>query len=298
MTPAVAFAASAPLVQHQWQRVALSSARPATAGAPPPAARRLHRAAGAAAPPPPTMVSKVFVAGGAGRTGARVVRALATRGISVRVGCRDVEAARATIEGTAGTFAQAALLTYVPVDVVDRLEGLRAAIGDADAVVSALGATSAANPALPYKVDSVGTSAVWAAAAEAGGVEHAVMVSSLGTERVKFPAALLNLFWGILLWKRQAEVALAKSGIPYTIVRPGGLEAAGDDYGDTHNVVLGAANAFGGGTVSRLQVADVVAEALVNPVESANKVVEVVAKEDAPKRPIKDLFAEVPVYSV
>lgn len=293
MTSAAAFAASAPLVP-QWQRCVSVSPRSAHAGALPLADTRPRRAPAAS----PTMVSKVFVAGGAGRTGARVVRALATRGISVRVGCRDVEAARKTVEGTSGTFAQSALLTYVPVDVVDRPEGLRAAIGDADAVVSALGATSASNPALPYKVDSVGTTALFNAAVETGSVEHAVMVSSLGTEKVKFPAALLNLFWGILLWKRQAEVALAKSGIPYTIVRPGGLEAAGDDYGDTHNVVLGEANAFGGGTVSRMQVADVVAEALINPGVSANKVVEIIAKDDAPKRPIKDLLAEVPVYSV
>ncbi|KAK1858734.1 hypothetical protein I4F81_001335 [Pyropia yezoensis] len=281
-----------------WQRCV--SPRPAHARALPFAGTRSRRAtfgAGATSSPP-TMVSKVFVAGGAGRTGARVVRALATRGISVRVGCRDVEAARKTVEGTSGTFAQSALLTYVPVDVVERPEGLRAAIGDADAVVSALGATSASNPALPYKVDSVGTSALFQAAAETGNVEHAVMVSSLGTEKVKFPAALLNLFWGILLWKRQAEVALVKSGIPYTIVRPGGLEAAGDDYGDTHNVVLGSANAFGGGTVSRMQVADVVAEALINPDVSANKVVEIIAKDDVPKRPIKDLLATLPVYSV
>jgi len=148
------------------------------------------------------MVSKVFVAGGAGRTGARVVRALATRGISVRVGCRDVEAAKAVVEGADGSFAQAALLTYVPVDVVERPEGLLTAIGDADAVVSALGATSTSDPTLPYKVDSVGTTAVWEAAVKAGTVEQAVMVSSLGTEQVKFPAALLNLFWGILLWSR------------------------------------------------------------------------------------------------
>lgn len=296
MAPAAAFAASAPLRLHR-QPLALSS-RAAPFGGAPPRCPRHHPASAAPAATPPTMVSKVFVAGGAGRTGARVVRALATRGISVRVGCRDIEAARATVEGAPGTFAQSALLTYVLVDVVERPEGLRSAIGDADAVVTALGATSAANPALPYKVDSVGTSAVFAAAAEAGGVEHAVMVSSLGTEKVLFPAALLNLFWGILVWKRQAEVALAKSGIPYTIVRPGGLEAAGDDYGDTHNVVLGAANSTGGGTVSRLQVADVVAEALINPEVSANKVVEVIAKDDAPQRPIKDLFAEVPVYSV
>ena len=48
---------------------------------------------------------------------------------------------------------------------------------------------------------------------------------------------MLNLFWGVLLWKRAAEVALEASGMNYCIVRPGGwvggwgaLEASGMNY--------------------------------------------------------------------
>ena len=55
---------------------------------------------------------------------------------------------------------------------------------------------------------------------QAGG-EQFVMVTSLGTGKVGFPASVLNLFGGILSYKREAEKALESSGMAYSIVRPG-----------------------------------------------------------------------------
>lgn len=37
-------------------------------------------------------------------------------------------------------------------------------------------------------------------------------------------AGILNLFGGVLIQKRRAEVALEESGLPYVILRPGGME--------------------------------------------------------------------------
>ena len=65
-----------------------------------------------------------------------------------------------------------------------------------------------------------------------------------------FPAAVLNLFWGVLLFKRQAEVELEKSGMSYTIVRPGGMERPTDTYKRTHNLVLKPRDSIFGGQVS------------------------------------------------
>ena len=39
----------------------------------------------------------------------------------------------------------------------------------------------------------------------AAGVKQFVMVTSLGTGKVGFPASVLNLFWGVLSEKRKAE---------------------------------------------------------------------------------------------
>jgi hypothetical protein len=50
------------------------------------------------------------------------------------------------------------------------------------------------------------------------GVKKVVLVTSIGTDDPLFP---LNLLWGVLLWKKQGELALQRSGIDYTIVRPG-----------------------------------------------------------------------------
>ncbi len=62
-----------------------------------------------------------------------------------------------------------------------------------------------------------GTRNVLSAASRAG-VKRVVFVTSIGADDVLNP---LNLFWGILFWKKRAEEELQRSGIAYTIVRPG-----------------------------------------------------------------------------
>jgi hypothetical protein len=122
-----------------------------------------------------------------------------------------------------------------------------------------------------------------------------VLVSSLGAGKFGLPASLLNLFWEVLKWKRVGEEALVASGVPYTILRPGGMEKPGDDYGDTHALVFAEEDTRFGGQVSRLQVAQVAAEALRLGPEgaAANKVVEVVAEKAAPRKAVEDLFEAI-----
>jgi uncharacterized protein YbjT (DUF2867 family) len=50
------------------------------------------------------------------------------------------------------------------------------------------------------------------------GVKKIVLVTSIGVDDPFFP---LNLFWGVLFWKKRGEEAVQRSGIDYTIVRPG-----------------------------------------------------------------------------
>ena len=59
-------------------------------------------------------------------------------------------------------------------------------------------------------------------AAKAAGIEHVVLISSMGGTD---PNHFLNTMGNgqILLWKRKAEVHLMKSGLKYTIIHPGGL---------------------------------------------------------------------------
>ena len=71
--------------------------------------------------------------------------------------------------------------------------GIAAAIGGASLVVCSIGASEKEilDVTGPYRIDYVATANLVRAAAAAG-VEHFVLVTSLGTTRVGFPAALLK----------------------------------------------------------------------------------------------------------
>lgn len=56
--------------------------------------------------------------------------------------------------------------------------------------------------------------------AQRTGVKKVVLVSSIGVDELLSP---FNLFGGLAFWKKQAELALQRSGLDYTIVRPGML---------------------------------------------------------------------------
>ena len=53
--------------------------------------------------------------------------------------------------------------------------------------------------------------------------------------------------------------------------RPGGMERPGDDYGETHKVVLRERDVLFGGQVSRLQVSQLVGAAVANTELAENK---------------------------
>jgi len=79
----------------------------------------------------------------------------------------------------------------------------------------------------PEEVDWLGAKLQIDAAKEAG-VSQFVFVSSMGgTQPENFLNTIGKLEDGsggdILLWKRKAERYLAESGVPYTIIHPGGL---------------------------------------------------------------------------
>ncbi|BDA45967.1 probable protein TIC 62, chloroplastic at N-terminal half [Coccomyxa sp. Obi] len=250
--------------------------------------------------PPRKDPNTVFVAGATGRLGARIVRQLLLESpqLRVRAGVRDAEKAAeylrtAVSYGLLPTDA-ARRVALVPLDLTDP-DTITPAIGNAAKVVQAIGAPESEpfNFSNPKKIDGDGAIALVEAAKELE-VDQFVMVTSLGTAKVGFPAAVLNLFGGILIQKRRAEVALEQSGLNYVIVRPGGMERPTDEYKRTHNVTLAPKDTLFGGQVSRLQVAELVAAAVANPELTENKVLEVVAETTAPLTPYEDLLSAAP----
>ena len=96
------------------------------------------------------------------------------------------------------------------------------------------------------------------------------------------------LFWLILVWKKQAEEYLQKSGLTYTIVRPGGLT----NEDNTYPIVMSSADTLFDGRIPRQKVAQVCVEALSQPT-SQNKVVEIITDAQATSKSWDQLFAIV-----
>eukprot|EP00898_Chlorokybus_atmophyticus_P002104 jgi/Chlat1/2895/Chrsp2S04629 len=240
----------------------------------------------------------IFVAGATGRLGARIVRELLQRGFNVRAGVRNPEKAQALLQAAQGLDlldgAGGRRLQLVEVDL-EQPDTIPAALAGAGRVVCAIGASESSllDWSGPYRIDGKATEDL-VEAAHASGVQQFVLVTSLGTTKFGLPASALNLFWGVLKWKGQAEKALQESGMAYTIVRPGGMERPADDYKLTHNLRLEGKDTLFGGLVSRLQVAEVVGECLTRPEAAENKVLEVVAETNAPPRTILDLLVDIP----
>ena len=62
------------------------------------------------------------------------------------------------------------------------------------------------------------------------------------------------------------------------------MERPKDDWKETHDTVINPPNTQYGGNVSRLQVAEVIAECVMNPEKSRNKILELTSKEKASER--------------
>ncbi|MEH2204565.1 MAG: NAD(P)H-binding protein [Nostoc sp.] len=216
---------------------------------------------------------KAFVAGATGETGRRIVQELIARNIPVRALVRDIDKARAILSPEA---------ELVVGDVLQP-ESLTAALGDSTVMLVATGAKPSFDPTGPYKVDFEGTKNL-VDAAKAKGIEHLILVSSLCTSRLFHP---LNLFWLILLWKKQAEEYIQKSGLIYTIVRPGGLK--NEDNSD--RIVMQNADTLFDGSIPRQKVAQVAVEALFEA-DARNTIVEIIAKPEAASKSFKELFQQ------
>ncbi|KST62280.1 NAD(P)H-binding protein [Mastigocoleus testarum] len=217
---------------------------------------------------------KAFVAGATGETGRRIVRELVARNIPVRALVRDIEQAK-TILPESTELIQADVLKSDT--FVSSLEGCTV-------LLCATGARPSLDPSGPYKVDYEGTKNL-VNAAKSQGIEHFVLVSSMCVSQFFHP---LNLFWLILYWKKQAEEYIQKSGLTYTIVRPGGLK--NEDNSDS--IVMAKADTLFEGSIPRQKVAQVCVEALSNP-EARDKIVEIIAKPDAAAKSLQELFADV-----
>ncbi|XP_047945309.1 uncharacterized protein At2g34460, chloroplastic [Salvia hispanica] len=231
---------------------------------------------------------KIFVAGATGSTGKRIVEQLLAKGFAVKAGVRDLGKAKSTFPGNNPD------LQFVKADVTEGSDKLAEAISDdSDAVICATGFRPSWDLFTPWKVDNYGTVNLVEACRKQN-VNRFILISSIlvngaAMGQLLNPAYIfLNVFGLTLVAKLQAEQHIRKSGINYTIVRPGGLK----NDPPTGNIVMEPEDTLYEGSISRDQVAEVAVEALLHP-EASYKVVEIVARTEAPKRSFEDLFGSI-----
>ncbi|XP_076922493.1 uncharacterized protein At5g02240-like [Bidens hawaiensis] len=131
-------------------------------------------------------------------------------------------------------------------------------------------------------------------AAKAAGVKHIVLVGSMGGTNINHPLNSLGN-GNILVWKRKAEQYLADSGIPYTIIRAGGLQ---DKEGSVRELLVGKDDELlqtETKTIARADVAEVCIQALKYE-EAKFKAFDLASKPEGSGTPTKDfksLFAQI-----
>ena len=203
----------------------------------------------------------VAIAGGHGKIGLRLTRILAERGDRVLGLIRNPDHSE-DVEAAGG---EAVLVDLEAADA----DHVASRIEHADAVVFAAGAGPGSGAERKLTLDRDGA-ALMVEAAKRVDARRYVIVSSMGADPQHEGDEIFDVY---LRAKGEADVALARSGLDHTIVRPGGLT---DDPG-TGRVELG--ESVNRGQISRDDVAAVLAATLAEPA-TIGKTFELVAGDD------------------
>ncbi|MEL5957138.1 SDR family oxidoreductase [Streptomyces sp. CLV115] len=155
-------------------------------------------------------IERVLVVGATGRTGRHVVAAAATQGLTPVALARDESRARKVLPGG----------TEIVVGDLTAPDTLGQAVRDIDAVIFVHGSDDDSRPESFERIDY-------------GGVAH--VLGALGDRRPRIVLQTtifvtrrdhhFNDSGHALDWKRRSERLVRLSGAPYTIVRPGWLDA-------------------------------------------------------------------------
>jgi uncharacterized protein YbjT (DUF2867 family) len=208
-----------------------------------------------------------LVAGATGGVGQQIVSKLLKHNEHVRALVRDYNKARALLGEN---------LELIEGDARS-IDAAQTAVNGVQVVICALGSRPGTDNNTPEQVDYEGVNNLVVAARNAG-VERFILVSSLAVTKPDHP---LNQYGRVLDWKLKGEDALRASGIPYTIVRPGGLT---NDPGSMTALQFDQGDRISG-RVTRADVAEVVIQALKRDT-ARNATFEVIGGEgNAPTTP-------------
>ncbi len=194
----------------------------------------------------------VVLAGSTGKNGSVVLRALQAlpgEPFDVRAMTRDSAKAVSNF----GSIA-----SWYDADVLQPETLTRVMVG-ADFIIDAKAATGILGDNRPEAVDLEGTQNMIAAAKTAGIKRYVIITSSVSGQKDHF---LNKIGRNVLIYKGLAEEALFKSGIPYVVVGPSGM----NDYPPSKEIkMIPRAQYVAGMTITRADTAAVCIEAMTNP---------------------------------
>jgi nucleoside-diphosphate-sugar epimerase len=216
----------------------------------------------------PSTAETVLVAGATGRTGSVLIKSLKDQGYAVRALARDVDEAKREL---------GADYDWVKADIRSKADVTAAFQGATiDYVISAIGSRTWIGPNSAQFVDYVGTKNLAAAAAQAK-VKHIVVIS-VGNIGPHVDQSREPSFGYLQYWKTKGEDAVKASGVPYTIVGPGGLVER--PAGQTA-IVLTARKDYKRGQIAIADSAMIAIDALKNP-DARNKSFGIINSDQPP----------------
>jgi uncharacterized protein YbjT (DUF2867 family) len=153
-------------------------------------------------------------------------------------------------------------------------KALDAALNGCDGLVIATGPRPSIDLTGPMRVDAWGVQQQ-VECCQRLGIRRVVLVSSLCAGRWRHP---LNLFGLILLWKRVGERSLERSGLDWTVIRPGGLSERETGL-EQEGILYSPADQQESQSIPRRLVARCCVDALATPA-SIGKIIEITSSAD------------------
>ena len=209
---------------------------------------------------------KVAITGASGKTGYRVAEEAISEGYTVKLIVRSKSEIPDSIKGCERfVLAETNGLT------------LDYALKDCETLVIATGARPSIDLTGPAKVDYLNIQKQ-IESCKRQALKRVVLVSSLCAGKLFHP---LNLFGLILIWKRLGERSLQRSGLDWTVIRPGGLNENENNL-KNQNILFSGEKTQEEGSIPRRLVAKSCIEAIKTK-ESIRKIIEITSSEENPK---------------
>ena len=208
----------------------------------------------------------VAVSGASGKTGYRIAEELLAAGVQPRLLLRRESAVPASLSNC----------EQVRLSIENDCALDQALLGG-EALIIATGARPSIDLSGPMRVDAWGVKRQIASCQRVN-VNRVVLVSSLCAGRWRHP---LNLFGLILVWKRIGERALERSGLNWTVVRPGGLSERESGL-EQEGIRLTGPDQQDKNSIPRRLVAQCCVDALETP-GSIGRILEITSDENVPR---------------